>query len=258
MEEQTDYTTKVKTIFRTIKNEDHPFVMIDRRPVENPALSWGAKGVLSYLLSRPDNWTVRLRDLVNRSTDGVYKIRGYIKELKHAGHIHSVPKRDPKTKRILEYTLEVYELPFSTKPLTNLPQAGLPQAGNLMLNDTNINKKKDKNIKPAATPKEPTPPEILVFREVTRLYPPKPNWGSVVKIIQSVSKRIGRAVTADDLRPFFEAWTFRGNKPTNINWTSWAVSGVIPQQYNNKQQQAEPKGFDAARQFLAAHGVTDG
>lgn len=92
--------------------------------------------------------------------------------------------------------------------------------------------KKEKKVK-AATPKEPTPPEILVFREVTRLYPPKPNWDSVVKIIQSVSKRLGRDANAADLRPFFEAWTFRGNKPTNINWTSWAVSGVIPQAYSS-------------------------
>lgn len=135
-ENRPDYSQKAKTIFRTIKNEDHPFVMIDRRPVENPDLSWGAKGVLSYLLSRPDNWTVRLRDLVNRSTDGVYKIRGYIRELNKAGHLLRKAERDPITKRIIQYTLEVYELPFTTKPLTNLPQAGLPQAGNLTLNDT--------------------------------------------------------------------------------------------------------------------------
>lgn len=46
-EEQEKYkiSKKVKTIFRTIKNEDHPFVMMDRRPLENPDLSWRAKGV---------------------------------------------------------------------------------------------------------------------------------------------------------------------------------------------------------------------
>lgn len=114
--------------------------------------------------------------------------------------------------------------------------------------------KKQKKEK-AATPKEPTPPEILVFREVTRLYPPKPNWESVVKIIQSVSKRIGRTATADDLRPFYEAWTFRGFKPTNINWTSWAVSGVIPQ---GKQQTNEPKAFEGIRQFLEEQNVFAG
>lgn len=110
-------------------------------------------------------------------------------------------------------------------------------------------KKESKKIK-AATPKQPTPPEILIFREVTGQYPPKPNFESVVKIIQSVSKRLGRDATADDLRPFFEAWTFRGFNPRNINWTSWAVSGVIPQ--NGKQQQpSEPKGVTAALAWLS-------
>lgn len=156
-ETQENYSTRPRTIFRTIKNEDHPFVMVDRRPVENPNLSWGAKGILSYLLSRPDNWKVRLRDLVNRSPDGVYKIRGYIRELKKAGHIQAIPHRDPQTKRILEYVLEVYELPFTTKPLTNLPQAGLPQAGlpqagNLTLNDTDLNDTDLNDIKDAASP----------------------------------------------------------------------------------------------------------
>lgn len=105
-----------------------------------------------------------------------------------------------------------------------------------------------KKVKAAATPKTPIPPEILVYREVTKLYPPKENWDSVVKIIQSVSKRLGRDTTADDLMPFLAEWTFRGWKKTNINWTSWAVTGVIPQQ--GKQQNAQPKAFDGVRQFL--------
>lgn len=106
----------------------------------------------------------------------------------------------------------------------------------------NLVKKNNKNLKPAATPKPPTPPEILIFREVTKLYPPKVNWDSVVNIISSVSKRLGRPATADDLRPFFAEWTFRGFKPTNINWTSWAVTGEIPQQYGKpKQVSTTPK-----------------
>jgi len=113
---------------------------------------------------------------------------------------------------------------------------------------------KKEKIKAEKTPKPPTPPEILVYREVTRLYPPKVNWESVILIIQSVSKRLCREATADDLRPFFEAWTFRGFKPTNINWTSWAVSGVIPNQ-GQQQKQIEPRGFEAGRKFLEMHGV---
>lgn len=95
-------------------------------------------------------------------------------------------------------------------------------------------KKVKEKIK-AATPRTPIPPEIIIFREVTKLYPPKGNWEDVVKIIQSVSARLLRPATVEDLRPFFNEWTFRGFKPTNIKWTSWAVTGIIPQY---KQQNA--------------------
>ena len=111
---------------------------------------------------------------------------------------------------------------------------------------------KKEKIKAEKPPKPPTPPEILVFREVTRLYPPKNNWDDVVKIIQSVSERLGRPATKEDLQPFFDAWTFRAFKPTNINWTSWAVSGKIPQQ-GVQQKPLEPKGFEAVRKFMANH-----
>jgi hypothetical protein len=137
-EQQGSYKTRKQTIFRTIKNEDNPFVMIDRRPIENPTLTWKAKGILAYLLSRPDNWIVRLGDLVKRSPDGVYSIRGAINELQKAGHVHRKEVRE-ENGRFVRYELEVYELPFTPDPLINFPQADNPQAGNLMLNDTDIN-----------------------------------------------------------------------------------------------------------------------
>lgn len=133
---------KSKTIFRTMKDKDNPFVMIDRRPLENPSLSWKAKGILSYILSRPDNWTVQIGDLVKRSTDKAFAIRGAIKELIAAGHIYRREERDAKTGRFLRYVLEVYELPFTGSPLIGFPHAGNPLTGNLPLNNTDLNDKK--------------------------------------------------------------------------------------------------------------------
>ena len=147
-QEQGEYKTHKQTIFRTIKNADNPYVMMDRRPIENPILSWKAKGILAYLLSRPDNWIVRLGDLVKRSPDGVFAVRGAIKELAEAGHLSRKEIRDESGK-FLRYELEVYELPFTSKPLIGFPQADNPQADNLMLNDTDINENDNKD---AASP----------------------------------------------------------------------------------------------------------
>jgi hypothetical protein len=151
-EDKPVHSEKVKTVFRTVKNAENPFVMIDRRPIENPSLSWKAKGVFAYLLSRPDNWTVRLGDLVKRSPDGISAVRGAINELKAAGHVRRVEHRDPVTKRITEYVLEVYELPFTSKPLTTFLQAENLQAENLTLNDIDLNETELKNIGASAPP----------------------------------------------------------------------------------------------------------
>lgn len=128
-----------KTIFRTEKNAENPFVMIDRRPIEKPELSWKAKGILAYLLSRPDNWTVRLGDLIKRSPDGVSAVRAALRELTKAGHI--TRKEEREAGRFKQYVLIVHEL-----PLTEKPQAEKPQAENLMLNNTNINENELNNI----------------------------------------------------------------------------------------------------------------
>lgn len=38
-EEKPNYSAKSKTIFRISKDKDNPYVMIDRRPIENAVLS---------------------------------------------------------------------------------------------------------------------------------------------------------------------------------------------------------------------------
>lgn len=143
-EEKPAYETRKQTIFRTIKNAENPFVMIDRRPIENPVLSWKAKGILAYLLSRPDNWVVRIGDLIKRSPDGAYAVRGAINELQKSGHLRRKEIREKG--RFIRYELEVYELPFTGSPLINYPQAGKPQADNRVLNDIDLNETELKDI----------------------------------------------------------------------------------------------------------------
>ncbi len=124
-----------KTIFRVTKDRENPFAMIDRRVLENPDLSWKAKGLLGYLLSRPDNWTIYMGDLVKRSTDGEHSTRSAVDELIATGHI--VRKVEREKGRFVNFILEVYEQPVKpdTKPLCEnhemaSPFGGFPQVEN--------------------------------------------------------------------------------------------------------------------------------
>jgi len=147
-ERKAPYDTKGQTIFRVKKSKDNPFVMMDKRPIENDSLSWKAKGLLSYLLSRPDDWTIRIGDLVKRSTDGDYSTRGAIKELMEAGHLIRKQGRTDGAK-FDTVTYDVYE-----EPLRDNPQAENPQAENRALNKIDSTKKDLNDNLSTTTPAE--------------------------------------------------------------------------------------------------------
>jgi len=43
------------SIFR-IKKHTSPYVILDKTCLEEDALSWRAKGIHAYLISKPDDW----------------------------------------------------------------------------------------------------------------------------------------------------------------------------------------------------------
>lgn len=67
------------------KRED-PFARVPKSTLNDPRLSWRAKGVLSYLLGKPTGWKVRPTDLQQKSTDGSTAIRSALLELRRAGY----------------------------------------------------------------------------------------------------------------------------------------------------------------------------
>ena len=63
------------------------FVTINQDAVEDSRLSWAARGLLGYLLSRPDDWKVLIKDLQRRGDlgrDGIYKL---LRELRETGYV---------------------------------------------------------------------------------------------------------------------------------------------------------------------------
>ena len=53
-------------------------------------LTWKAKGLYGYLATRPDNWIVYRKDLIERSLDGKHAFDTAIKELEKAGYVHRI------------------------------------------------------------------------------------------------------------------------------------------------------------------------
>lgn len=84
---------KEATLIIQHRTED-PFARIPKSALDDPSLSWKAKGILSYLLGKPKGWRVQVEDLCNRSTDGAGAIRSALKELRKANYARLESRRE--------------------------------------------------------------------------------------------------------------------------------------------------------------------
>jgi hypothetical protein len=64
------------------------WVTVDNRAVEDSRLTLRAKGLLLYLLSRPDNWRASPKQIATTTSDTIGIIRLCLQELKHFGYAH--------------------------------------------------------------------------------------------------------------------------------------------------------------------------
>ena len=85
------------------------FFSADNAPFSNERLSWEARGLLAYLLSKPDNWQVRLHDLMARGPAGEHKIRRMLRELEENGYL--VRERHRRADGTYYSVTRVYENP---------------------------------------------------------------------------------------------------------------------------------------------------
>jgi len=95
-----------------IQKRQHPFVQIDKRPLENPRLSWKAKGLLAYLMSRPNDWKVYMTQLITVSTDGRVAVQAALAELRAAGHATIRQLRSADNTRAIGSEWVIHEEPL--------------------------------------------------------------------------------------------------------------------------------------------------
>jgi hypothetical protein len=88
--------TKVTTGRR--RKREKSYVTIENTMFEEKRISFKAKGILGYLLTKPDGWVVRYSDLMNHSTDGEKALRSGIKELRENGYLRFYQTKKPNGK----------------------------------------------------------------------------------------------------------------------------------------------------------------
>ncbi|MEK5231909.1 DnaD domain protein [Lysinibacillus sp. FSL K6-0232] len=131
------------------------FVVLDKGFLNDPRLSWKAKGLLAYMLSLPDDWSFCMADLATRSKCGREATTNIVKELMQAGYLQKEQSRTAKGK-FSRVELFVFEapphaaIPLTGKPSTALPPMEKPPLLNNQLLTNQLLKKIDNQQAPTA------------------------------------------------------------------------------------------------------------
>lgn len=106
------------SVFRVEKNKS--YTVMSNHHLRNSRLSLKAKGLLSQMLSLPDNWDYTLQGLARINQEGIDAIRGGVKELEKEGYItRSRVRKDNGQLGGTEYV--IHEVPANENPTSDKP-----------------------------------------------------------------------------------------------------------------------------------------
>lgn len=124
-------------------NKKSNYTTIDNNIFKNKNLSLKARGLLTTMLSLPDEWDYTVNGLCSILKDGKSSIQSALKELEENGYLVRVQTKDENGRfSSTDYTL--YEIPLAEKPLTENPSTdNLLTENQPQLNTNKLNKNKE-------------------------------------------------------------------------------------------------------------------
>ena len=137
-------------VFRVEKNKG--YTVMSNHHLRNKELTLKAKGLLSQMLSLPENWDYTLAGLSHINKESIDAIRTAVLELEKAGYIERSQGRDEKGK-MTAITYTIYEQPISPvldqpvleNPTSDNPTSENPTQLNKDIQKTDLSKKEEIN-----------------------------------------------------------------------------------------------------------------
>ena len=165
-------------VFRIERTRD--YTVMSNHHLRNVALSLKAKGLLSMMLSLPDDWNYTTRGLAKICKEGVDAIGGALRELEREGYIVRHQLRDAQG-RISDTEYVIYEqpqpkVPDIPSPDTAAPDTDSPDTENPYLDKPDTEKPAELNIEKSNTQKSKTDPsstDSIPFRGTAAARPPE-------------------------------------------------------------------------------------
>ena len=155
-------------VFRIERTRD--YTVMSNHHLRNANLSLKAKGLLSMMLSLPEDWNYTTRGLAKICKEGVDAIGAALRELEAAGYIVRHKLRD-RQGRISDTEYVIYEQPQLRKPDTDSPDTDNPY-----MDKPDTEKPAELNIEKSNTEKSITygsSTDSIPFRETAAARPPE-------------------------------------------------------------------------------------
>ena len=129
------------SVFKIEKSRN--YTVMSNYHLRDKNLSYKAKGLLSFMLSLPEDWDYSINGLVSISKEGVKAIRNILQELQRYGYLVIEKKQNEIGQ--FEYEYLIYEQPDTQKGDMDL--GDVEKDTQINTNEININNKIDKDDK---------------------------------------------------------------------------------------------------------------
>ncbi len=130
---------KSANINRCADRED-PFARIPKSVLDDPSLSWRAKGVLCYLIGKPPGWKCRATDIIKHATEGKAAVWAALKQLRRIGYAQLIQIRD-EGGRVVEWVWNISDSPIFQSPDTDFRDLEKPDVENRHVSKKESSKK---------------------------------------------------------------------------------------------------------------------
>ena len=171
-------------VFRIERTRD--YTVMSNHHLRNANLSLKAKGLLSMMLSLPEDWNYTTRGLAKICKEGVDAIGAALRELEAAGYIVRHKLRD-RQGRISDTEYVIYEQPQLRKPDTDSPDTENPY-----MDKPDTEKPAELNIEKSNTQKSITngsSTDSIPFRETAAASPPERKGRDAMSLTEMESYR---------------------------------------------------------------------
>lgn len=216
-------------VFRVHKNNN--FIVIGKTHLKEKDMSLKAIGLLSIMLSLPDDWDYSVGGLAAIRSESKDTINRVLNELEEFGYLKRTQLRS-ESGLITGYEYDIYEEPYPKNPDTDNPDTDNPDTDyKLQYNNNKLNNNKLNNKEYKKGFKKPTLEEVEAYKKERNL---TLDAQSFIDYYESNGWKVGRN-SMKDWKATARRWS-RSNTPGDTNKPEWLNKEIKIEEVSEAEQ----------------------